>query len=207
MPGFSRHFFLHRMIRLAQLHIITLFLLWGTKVSFAQDSIPQMPRYIVIDTTKPQMLPEIRVLEKPILETKKMERRYTRLVRDVKKTLPYARQISEIVLAVNDTLLTIESEKAQKKYLKSKEDELMSKFDKQMRKLTLRQGMLLIKLVDRECSQTSYELVKMYRGGLTAFFWQSFARVMGANLKDEFDPAGEDYMIEYVIYMVEHGLI
>ncbi len=186
--------------------LFTLFAGFG-HLAKAQDSIPQPPRFFVIDTTKPQQLPELLVIEKPDLDNKRIHRRYTRLVRDVKKTLPYAKQISGIVLAVNDTLLTMESEKQQNKYLKTMEKELMEQFEKPMKKLTLRQGMLLIKLVDRECSETSYELVKTYRGGLTAFFWQSFARIMGANLKEEYDAAGEDHMIEYVIFMVENGLV
>lgn len=173
----------------------------------AQSGIQHDENYIKVDTSIHKILPEVNVYPTPKFTSNRMERRYWRLVRDVKKTLPYANEISAMVIAANDTLQTLKNDKERRKYLKIKEKELLSDYDKPMRSLTLSQGRLLIKLVDRNCSETSFELVKMYRGGFTAFFWQSFARIMGANLKDEYDPDGEDQMIEHVIYLVENGFL
>ncbi len=180
-------------------------LLAAPQLHAQSDTVKQ--QYTIIDTTEHQTLPDLWVIKKPELKTKRAKRKYWRLVRDVKKTLPYANDISRMILEADDTLKTMDSDRERRKFLKQKEKELLADYDKPMRSLTLNQGKLLIKLVDRECSQTSYELVKMYRGGLTAFFWQSFARIMGADLKDQFDARGDDFLIEYVIIMVKNGQI
>lgn len=195
-------------MRWISLHILFVWILIPLLSSIkAQDNTADSQQYIKVDTSVHKILPEIQVRPTPKFKSKRIERKYWRLVRDIKKTLPYANQISAMVIAANDTLKTLENDKEKRKYLKAKEKELLSDYDKPMRNLTLNQGRLLIKLVDRNCSETSYELVKMYRGGFTAFFWQSFALIVGANLKDEYNEDGEDHMIEHVIYMVENGLL
>jgi len=73
--------------------------------------------------------------------------------------------------------------------------------------MTINQGRLLLKLIDRECEQTSYELIKVYRGSVTAFFWQGVARIFGSNLKDGYNPSDKDKVIERVILLVEAGQI
>jgi len=76
-----------------------------------------------------------------------------------------------------------------------------------MRRMTITQGRLLIKLIDRETQNTSYELIRQYRGGLSAAFWQGVARIFGTNLKEEYDPYGEDALIELIIINIEAGLL
>ena len=76
-----------------------------------------------------------------------------------------------------------------------------------MTKLTLRQGKLLIKLVDRECNQTSYALIKVFRGKFRAGFYQAFASMFGATLKSDYDPEGADADIEEIIFLLENGMI
>lgn len=174
--------------------------------AYGQSDTKEWQHYTLIDTTQHQILPEIKVFSRPAFKNKRQEKYYWRLVRDVKKTLPYAKQIAAIVWEINDTLHLIENEKEKRKFLKIKEKQLFSDFETPMKGLTFNQGMLLIKLVDRECSETSYELVKMYRGGFTAFFWQSFAVLLGGNLKSEYNPQEEDFIIEHVINMVEIGI-
>lgn len=142
----------------------------------------------------------------PLMFTsKRQQRHYGKLVRDVKTTLPYARMASALIRDMNDSLKLITSERARKKYLKEVEKELFSKFEKQLRKLSFSQGKLLLKLIDRECDQTSYEIVKIYRGNFSAFFWQTVARVFGSDLKSEYDAFGEDEIIERVVVLVENG--
>ena len=74
-----------------------------------------------------------------------------------------------------------------------------------MKKLTFRQGKLLIKLVDRECNQSSYELVKAFMGPFKAGMYQAFAALFGASLKKEYDPENDDKLVERVIVLVENG--
>jgi hypothetical protein len=87
------------------------------------------------------------------------------------------------------------------------EKELYNQFKPEMKKLTLTQGKLLIKLVDRECNQTSYNLVSAYLGKLRASFWNVFAGMLGASLKSKYDPKGKDALTERVVVLVERGQI
>ena len=100
---------------------------------------------------------------------------------------------------------TISSKKKKDEYIKSVEKELFKDFEKDLRKLNYRQGKLLIKLVDRECNQTSYEIVKLYRGKFSAFFWQTVAVIFKTNLKENYNPEGDDKLLEQVVVMVEKG--
>ena len=84
---------------------------------------------------------------------------------------------------------------------------LQSEFEGELKKLTIKQGIILVKLIDRETGNTSYELVKQLRGSFSAFLWQSLARLFGSNLKLEYDPYGEDKLIEEIVVMIEQGVI
>ncbi|MCK9156655.1 MAG: DUF4294 domain-containing protein [Paludibacteraceae bacterium] len=162
--------------------------------------------YIEDGDTIPQLLlPPVYVF--PILhfKSKQQEKFYWRTVRDVKRTLPYAKAIGRTLAEINAELEKIPDEKGKKAYMKSKEDDLIGKYEPQLKKLTLSQGKMLIRLVDRECEQTSYELIKQYRGGFRAFFWQGFARLFGADLKANYDKDDEDKIVERVIILVEAG--
>lgn len=171
---------------------------------FAQNEVAPVDESKT-DTFYFKVLPELDVYGPPTFKSKRDARRYYKLIRDVRKTLPYAKLAAELLVAVNDTLQTIPGELAKKKFMKSKEKELMAEFEKPLRRLTYSQGRLLMKLVDRECQQTSYEIVKLYRGRFSAFFWQSVAFFFGANLKSEYDALGDDRMIEYVVRAFEQG--
>jgi len=94
-----------------------------------------------------------------------------------------------------------------KKYLKDLEKNVFNEYEDDMRGLTLTQGKLLIKLVDRETQNTSYQLIKDYRGGFSAAFWQGIARIFGTNLKAEYDPYGEDAITEVILLDIEAGLL
>lgn len=159
------------------------------------------------DTLPHYVLQEIRISPPWKFKNKREVKRYSRLVYHVKKTLPYARIASSRIIEINNHLATIESEKEKKKYLKSAEKDLFKEFEAPLRKLTFTQGRILINLIDRETGDTSYELIKEYKGGVSAFFWQSIARVFGSNLKDEYDPEGDDKMIENIVIRIDNGLL
>lgn len=133
--------------------------------------------------------------------------KYRRLVKNVKKAYPYAKLAGDILKDVNDHLLTLKTEKERKDYIKQVEDELFTEYEDELKKLTITQGRILIKLIDRETGDTSYNLVKELRGSFSAFFWQAIARVFGSNLKDEFDADGADKMIEEIVILIEAGYL
>lgn len=138
-------------------------------------------------------------------KSKSQEKFYWKTVRDVKKTLPYARIVSRTLNDANDDLLKLPTDAARRKYLKNLEDEVKKKYEKDLRKMTFSQGKMLIKLINRETSFTSYELIKMYRGSFAAGFWQGIARIFGTDLKMDYDGKDREKIIERVILLVESG--
>ena len=128
-------------------------------------------------------------------------------MRDVKRTLPYAKLIYETLIETYEYIETLPDEKTKKAHLKRMEKELFNEYKPELKKMTLSQGKLLIRLVDRECNQTSYELAKAFLGGFRAGFWNIFAGMFGASLKSEYDPQGKDAMTERVVLLVECGAI
>ena len=136
---------------------------------------------------------------------KRDQQKYNKLVRDIKKVYPFAKVVGKEVERVNPLLEKL-PQKERKKYMREYEKALFKQYEPDLKKLTLTQGKLLIKLIDRECEQSSFDLIREYRGGLTAFFWQGFARILGANLKEDFNDAkSEDAMINRIIILIENG--
>jgi hypothetical protein len=140
-------------------------------------------------------------------KNKKEEMEYNKLVRDVKKTLPYAKMVYKTLIETYEYIQTLPDEKAQNKHLKRMEKELFQEYKPELKKFTLSQGKLLIKLIDRECNQTSYALVGAFLGKFRAGFWNLFAGLFGANLKTEYEPQGKDALTERVVRLVEHNQI
>ncbi len=138
-------------------------------------------------------------------KNKRQRRRYTRLVRNVKKVYPYSKIINNIFYESAFHVQTLDSKRDKKKYVKKKEKELKKKFEKIIRNMTYTQGRILIKLVDRETGHTSYEIIKYFKGSFTAFFWQAIARIFSTNLKYEYDAVEEDKMIEEIVARIENG--
>jgi hypothetical protein len=130
---------------------------------------------------------------------------YLKLRRDVLRAYPYAKLASVQLKFINDSIAKIPNEKARKKFIKKTEKELKAQFEKDLKKLTITQGRILIKLIDRETGNTSYSLVKELRGSLQAFFWQGLARLFGSNLKSEYDSNGQDLQIEAIVQQIERG--
>jgi hypothetical protein len=134
-------------------------------------------------------------------------RRYQRLIRNVKKAYPYAKLAKQKFDEMNAHFETLKSEKAKKAYVKQVEKEIRDEFEDDLKKLTITQGRILIKLIDREIGETSYDLLKELRGSFSAFFWQAIARIFGTNLKSRFDPLGEDRLINEIVIMIERGAL
>lgn len=132
------------------------------------------------------------------------EKKYRRLVRDVKKAYPYAKIAGQRIKEYND-LIADKKNRERKKLMKEAEKNLKAEFKKDLENLTVNQGKILMKLIDRETGNSSYELVKEYRGKMTAFFWQSFAVIYDdeLNMKVRYDKDGDDKLIEEIIQMID----
>jgi len=179
---------------------------------FSQDTNPDsihVARGIVQgnDTIPIIELAEVRVYQRSDFNYLSYKRRDKRLVRNVKKAYPYAKIAGRELKELDKQLALLKSEEAQKEYINVAEKEIMDKFEKQVKKLTITQGIILVKLIDRETGHTSYEVIKDLKGNVTAFFWQGIARIFGNNLKTEYDPVGEDAKIEDIVRGIEMGFI
>lgn len=163
-------------------------------VPYGSDSIPLLYLY------------PCKVSDDRVFKNKSQRVKYDRLVRKVRKVYPYAKLAGSLLRAYNDTLVQMGGgEYYRKKYMKKVEQQLKAKFGPELENLTITEGAILIKLIDRETGQTSYELVKEMRGVISAVFWQTMATIFGQNLKENYDSAGEDQMIEDIVKNIENG--
>lgn len=152
-------------------------------------------------------LPEVRIYGHSKFANRRSEHRYDRLVRNVKKVYPYAKLAGIKFDEYNTLLLKVKNDKEKKRLMKQVESELKVQFGPELENLTFSQGKILLKLIDRETGNCSYEIVDEFRGWFSAFFWQSLARVFGYNLKERYDPTGNDRDIELIVTMIENGQI
>ena len=159
------------------------------------------------DTIAVVNLREVYIFPQRKIKNKREQAKYNKLVRDVKRTLPYAKMVYETLIETYEYIETLPTEKAKQEHLKRMEKELFAEYKPVLKKLSLSQGKLLIKLIDRECNQSSYNLVKAFLGSFRAGFWNLFAGLFGASLKTEYDPYGKDALTEQVVILVENGLI
>lgn len=160
------------------------------------------------DTIYITVLPNLIVSNQPYVPlTKEQKRILWRLIRDVRKTLPIAQSWAGQLIETYEYTQTMPNKKDRERHLKRVQDELMEKYKPIMKKLTLRQGKILIKLVGRETNQTSYDIVKAIAGGWKAFWWNGYANLFGASLKTKYDPlhVPEDALIEKIIHMIKDG--
>jgi len=153
------------------------------------------------------VLPEISIYPEPKDMSRKTARQYTALELKVKKVYPIAKMAATKLKEYNSVYLSFKKESERKAYIKKIEKDLFAEYENEIRTMTVSQGRILIKLIDRETGQSSYEIIKEFKGGFSAFLWQSVARIFGHNLKSEYDAANEDSMIEYIVWQIDQGLI
>ena len=165
----------------------------------------QMPKVVyLINESIPMELVNV------VGESKKSRNRYIRLERNVRKVYPYANKISELLVEYSSIIDSLEQYSGIIRYQKKRkifsqiEEELISKYGYSIKKLKKGQGRILIRLVDRETSRTSYDIIKDFRNIFSVGFWQLTARVFGHNLRSVYNQnKGEDRMIEYIINRIE----
>lgn len=157
------------------------------------------------DTFYLARMQDVYVYPKMVFKNKKQEQFYWRTVRDVKKTLPFAKAISQEMLLADQQLALLTTDKERRKWWRQHEKLLFKKYEHHFRKMTASQGQMLMKLMDRESDRTSYEIIKHYRGKASANFWQFVAKLFKNDLKEEYDAADKDRIVERVINLVEAG--
>jgi hypothetical protein len=133
--------------------------------------------------------------------------RYDKLQKKVIKTYPYAKAASDVMRTYEALCVQITDPKQQEALLDKAEKQLMAQFEKDLRNMTVSEGVILVKLIDRQTGETGYELLRQLKGKFSAFMWQSIARVFGQNLKDDYDGSGEDVWIENIVALIEDGTI
>ena len=172
--------------------------------------VPKGKKYPAViidsDTIASVYLPTLLVMEDMKFKNKKEENKYKKLIRDVKKVYPYALAAGKKMKEYN-RLLAGKSESEKKRLMKEAENSLKKEFTKDIENMTVNQGRILLKLIDRETGNNSYFLIVEFRGSVSAFFWQSLGRIFDINLKTQYDPEGEDKQIENIVLMIQKGLI
>lgn len=143
----------------------------------------------------------------PVFKSAKQRQAYNRLVYNVKKVLPIAKEVNMLIVETYDYLQTLPNKKAKDEHMKFVEKEIKREYTPRMKKLTYQQGKLLIKLVYRECNSSSYQLIQAFLGPIRAGFYQAFAALFGASLNKKYDPNGVDRLTERVVRQVESGQI
>lgn len=187
--------------------------LWLPLAGFGQ--IKDLPPYrsdnhifiIGPDSLPHVMLPDITIFPQPKNMSRRQLRQYTALELRVKKVYPIAKMAALKLKEYNSIYLSFKKERERKAYVKKIEKDLFAEYETEIRTMTVSQGRILIKLIDRETGQSSFEIIKEFKGGFSAFFWQSVARIFGHNLKSEYDAANEDRMIEYIVWQIDQGMI
>ncbi len=161
------------------------------------------------DTVAVINLREITVYPPMKFKNRKEEEFFWRTVRDVKLTLPYAKLIAETLVETYEYIETFPTQKEREDYLKSMEKALFEQYKPVLKKFSRRQARVLVKLIQRETHQSSYDIVKAFLGTFRATFWQGFGKLFGVSLKSEFKPDKDkdDAVLDRIARRVEQGTI
>lgn len=169
------------------------------------------PYLAVIETGDTVIMIDIRpiyCLPKYKFKNQKDEKFYWKTVRDVKKTLPYAKMVRAALIETYEYVQTL-PEKERAAHFKQMEKDIFNEYKPVLKDFTYSQAKMLILLIDRECNQNSHHIIKAFLGGFRAGFWQTFGRMFGLNLKDDYEPDKneKDRIIERVCILVESGML
>ncbi len=194
-------------MRTTLLFLIIIFFTYSNVLG--QDKKYHVVQYRIVgkDTIPYIKVSGVEIFDFKIFKTKRQAKRNSRLIRNVIAVYPWAKLAGAKLKEYETIFLETESKKEQHKIMKQVEKDINDEYGGELKKLTISQGKILIKLIDRETGDTSFDLVQDFRGKFVAFFYQSFARIFGYNLKERYDPEGEDKNIEIIVRMIENGII
>ena len=151
------------------------------------------------------MFSDVYVFNKLIFKNTRQAKKYYKIANNIKKVYPIAVEIQKTVNKTIAQLDSLPTKREKDAFIKRSEKELKAEYYPRLKKLTFSQGKLLIKLIDRQCDMTSYQLIKTYMGGFKAGFYNAFASLFGASLKKQYDPEGDDRLTERAILLIESG--
>lgn len=212
-------------IHIRLLAVAIMMLIASTAMAQVDGAVRVNPEDMDVDLDDPTFVPMVRVgkvlqgrdsiqyvelnniyiYPKPVFKNEKQRMAYNRLVYNIKKVLPIAKEVNKIIVETYEYLETLPNKKAKDEHMKLVEKSIKKEYTPRMKKLTYSQGKLLIKLVYRECNSSSYNLVQAFLGPVKAGFYQAFAWAFGASLKKDYDPNGVDRLTERVVLQVEAG--
>lgn len=194
--------------KLATLLVVFAFLNGGKENLFAQQSINRdtIISYAIIyngDTIEAKTLVDINFYSRLTQAQRENQAKWTRLRNAVYVTFPYALRAGIVINDINRKLVSISNEQERKNYIKSREKELRKEFTTPLTNLSIYQGKVLMKLINRETGNNCYEIIKEYKGGLTARLYQTVAFFFSSSLKQPYDKNGEDVEVEKIAKEVE----
>ena len=215
------------MTRLA-LHILTalaLLLPAAARAQAVNGSDDVKPEDAEVDMDKPTFVPNVKVSKvlvdgdsiqyvelnnvyvypQPTFKNAKRRVAFNKLVRNVKKVLPIAKEVNKIIIETYEYMQTLPDKKARDEHMKRVEEDIKRRYTPRMKKLSYSQGKLLIKLVYRECNSSAYDLIRAFISPVRAGFYHAFAWAFGASLMKKYDPEKTDRLTERVVLMVESG--
>ena len=178
---------------------------WSQR-SVTIDGYTVLPVIVIEGDTLPNaLIPQVVVFPARKFKNDREYRQYKRLIKNIKIVYPYSQIAKNKLNEMEYQFRTLKTEKEKEAYVKKVEYEMRKEFESQLVNLTITQGRLLIKLIDREVGKTTYDVINQLKGGVSAVFWQTIARIFGSNLKSEFDTNGEDRLINELIILYENG--
>ncbi|MDA3819116.1 MAG: DUF4294 domain-containing protein [Candidatus Delongbacteria bacterium] len=191
--------------------VVILMMLFPVPCMLAQSGSRYVPPQVNLDSLfvhseqYVMMGPEVMVFPEMHKKTRSEQRRFDRLTLYFLKVYPYAKLISETIDDIESDLDQFPDDRLKKQYIRYREKQLREGFEDDIRHLTISQGIMLIRLIDRETGDTSYDILKEFKGGFLAGLYQGVARLFGHNLKQEYDPEGEDRELEILVKLYENG--
>lgn len=159
------------------------------------------------DTLIFKNIKEVVVFPDREFKNRRQYRRYTRYVQKVKKVYPLAVEARELLKEYEPRYYALEDQRDRRKLMKELEKELLAEHKEELKKWSISDGRILLKLINRETERTPYSLIRDFRGGFSAGFWQTIAKLFRNDLKDGYDPEGDDKMLEEIVTLIELGYL
>lgn len=208
--NYSFYFYVIKIEDLKQLIFIFVFLCMSVFTVFAQKIDTSTIAIGIVqkgDTLIHQNIKEVLVVPERHFKSKRMQRRYNRYVQKVKKVYPLAVEARDLLKKYEPVYNAMDNKRNKRKLMKSLEKELLAKHKDELKKWSISDGRILLKLINRETERSPYNIIKDFRGEFSAFFWQGVARIFRNDLKAGYDPDGEDHWLEEIVTLIELGYI
>ena len=189
--------------------VIVFFLfLWGVLAAQQRDSAAVNLGMVQNgDTLIFKNIKEVVVFPDRTFKNNRQYRRYTRYILKVKKVYPLAVEARKLLDEYEPRYYALEDQKDRRKLMKELEKELLDEHKDELKKWSISDGRILLKLINRETERTPYSLIKDFRGGFSATFWQGIAKLFRNDLKDGYEPEGDDKMLEEIVTLIELGYL